>query len=63
LHYKSKAYEANMAEGVEVGTVVLDLDENLRRKLVEDLSCICSVSTDIAKDMLLTHNWNIQVQF
>jgi len=52
-----------MAEGVEVGTVVLDLDENLRRKLVEDLSCICSVSTDIAKDMLLTHNWNIQVQF
>ena len=41
--------------------VSIKLDENLKSNLVRDLVSICEVGEGEARNMLETHNWNMQV--
>ncbi|CAL8100798.1 unnamed protein product [Orchesella dallaii] len=48
------------AFGVSIAEVAIELDENLKSKLVDDLSSICSVNKQTAREMLEAHRWNMQ---
>lgn len=48
--------------GVSVQPVLVELDDKLKAKLVNDLSSICEISKSEARAMLERDRWNIQVK-
>lgn len=46
---------------VVLSEVLLELDDNLKSKLVSDLMQICEVDEDTAKSTLVAYRWSMQV--
>jgi len=44
-----------------VSEVLIELNDELKGKLVADLACICDVDPNTARFTLEAHKWNMQV--
>ncbi|ODM95379.1 Tyrosyl-DNA phosphodiesterase 2 [Orchesella cincta] len=66
MNLKEDAKESDEGSDVEeignfqIAEVAIELDENLKSKLTQDLSAICSLDGPTARKMLETHKWNMQ---
>ena len=62
-HNTSKSSNAsNDEDRIEVADVLIELDDTLKGKLIDDFAAICDVSLAVSRETLIRHKWNIQVR-